>query len=142
MGAFLGLYICMVMNSFDLTDKNFMIYAMKAYDNPHCCSIEEFHEDLQKTKYIKRLFSRYKKTGELKEKLILNHIRVMYNVFDVSAATHILFFKIDEEFYPQLKTFLVFLSFMPDRLHLIRGQRINTVDIPLDNKLVEALRKI
>jgi hypothetical protein len=119
-----------------------MIYAMKAYDNPHCCSIEEFHEDLQKTKYIKRLFSRYKKTGDLKEKLILNHIRVLYNMFDVQAATHILFFKIDEEFYPQLKTFLVFLSFMPESLHKINGREINTIDIPLDNNLVSVLRKI
>ena len=81
--------------AFELTDVNLLNYAMKHYDNPECKSIEEFQEDLTRTKYIKRLFRKYKTSGELKERLLLNHIIIFYNVFGIEAATNILFFKIE-----------------------------------------------
>ena len=98
----------------DLNEKNFLLYAMKEYDNPQCVQVEEFYDDLKKVKYIKRLFNQYLNEGVLKERLLLNHIIVFYNVFPVRSATRILFLKIEEEFWPILKTFLVYLSYMPE----------------------------
>ena len=81
----------------DLNEKNFLLYAMKYYDNPQCVEVEEFNDDLKKIKYIKRLFNQYALEGVLKERLLLNHIIVFYNVFSVEAATRILFYKLDLE---------------------------------------------
>lgn len=124
-----------------LTDANFIMYAMKAYQNPHCLDIDEFHDDLKRIKYIKRLLNRYKSTGVLKERLILNHIIVLYNVFGPEAATKILFFKLSPEFWSELKTFLVFLHYMPERISCIADTDIFNSDINLDLNIVEALRK-
>ena len=120
---------------FELDDDNLLNYAMKHYDNPECKSIEEFQEDLTRTKYIKRLFRKYKTSGELKERLILNHIIIFYNVFGIEAATNILFFKIEDEFWPLLKTFLVYLDMFPEN-------DIEKIRIPLENTVIEVLRKI
>ena len=96
------------MNFDDLNGKNFLLYAMQHYDNPQCVEVEEFNDDLKKIKYIKRLFNQYITEGVLKEGLLLNHIIVFYNVFSVEAATRILFYKLEEEFWPMLKTFLFY----------------------------------
>ena len=125
----------------DLNEKNFLLYAMKEYDNPQCVQVEEFYDDLKKVKYIKRLFNQYLNEGVLKERLLLNHIIVFYNVFPVRSATRILFLKIEEEFWPILKTFLVYLSYMPEIIDSINGRTILSADIQLDQGVVDRLRK-
>ena len=124
----------------DLNEKNFLLYAMKEYDNPQCVQVEEFYDDLKKVKYIKRLFNQYLNEGVLKERLLLNHIIVFYNVFPVRSATRILFLKIEEEFWPILKTFLVYLSYMPEIIDSINGRAILSDDIQLDLDVVDKLR--
>ena len=100
---------------FDLNDGNFLIYAAKSYDRPHILQ-SEFEDDLKRIVYIKRLLRKYNQTDECKERLILNHIIILSNVFGVDAAVNMLFFKCDQVTYPALKTFLLFLQFMPDNL--------------------------
>ena len=124
----------------DLNEKNFLLYAMKEYDNPQCVQVEEFYDDLKKVKYIKRLFNQYLNEGVLKERLLLNHIIVFYNVFPVRSATRILFLKIEEEFWPILKTFLVYLSYMSEIIDPINGKTILSDDIQLDQGVVDKLR--
>ena len=126
----------------DITDDNFLMYAMKEYNDIQCTDIEEFYDDLKKIKYIKRLFNIYKNTGQLKERLILNHLIVFYNVFPVQSGTRILFYKIEKSFWPMLKTFLIFLDRMPETIDSIRGEIIRASDIQLDNGIITRLRKI
>lgn len=125
----------------NLCDDNFMIYAMKAYDRPNCV-MSEFEEDLKRLKYIKRLIKKYKITGDLKERLILNHIIVLSNVFGVEATVRMLFFKFDEEDYPILKTFLLFLNYMPKIVGAIKGKIIISSDISVDLFVGKRLREI
>ena len=126
----------------DLTEENFLMFAMREYNNMQCTDIEEFYDDLKKIKYIKRLFNIYKNDGQLKERLILNHLIVFYNVFPTYAGTRILFYKIEEHFWPMLKTFLIFLDRMPDKIGPIRGKEIKSTDIKLDDVIVTKLRTI
>jgi len=126
----------------DLNDDNFLMYAMKEYNDIQCTDIEEFYDDLKKIKYIKRLFNIYKNNGQLKERLILNHLIVFYNVFSVQAGTRILFYKIEKDFWPMLKTFLIFLDRMPEKVDSIRGVTIRASDIQLDDGIVTRLRSI
>jgi len=126
----------------DLTEENFLMFAMREYNNMQCTDIEEFYDDLKKIKYIKRLFNIYKNDGQLKERLILNHLITWYNVFPIQAGTRILFYKIEEQFWPMLKTFLIFLDRMPDKMELIRGKEIKSTDIKLDDGIVTRLRTI
>src|SRR3990167_6594674 len=93
---------------------NFIQYAMHHYDNPQCKNIPEFEEDLNRIKYIKKLFWRYQRHGELRERLIINHLVIMYNVFGIEAATNMLFDKVEEDMYSPLKTFLLFLNLLPE----------------------------
>lgn len=129
----------------DLNDDNFLIYAMKAYESPNTI-LSEFEDDLKRIKYVKRLIKKYKATGDLKERLILNHIIVLSNVFGVEAAVRMLFFKFDDEDYHILKTFLLFLNYMPNIIQSINGQEINTKDVTIDlyvaNKLRETINKV
>ena len=126
----------------DLNEKNFLFYAMKEYDNPQCTEIEEFNDDLKKIKYIKRLLNQYASEGVLKERLLLNHIIIFYNVFPPVAATRILFFKIEEKFWPILKPFLFYLKLIPeDKIESIRGKEIKTNEILMDQGVVDSLRK-
>ena len=126
----------------DLNEKNFLLFAMQHYDNPQCVEVEEFNDDLRKIKYIKRLFNQYSLGGELKERLLLNHIIVFFNVFQTKAATRILFFKLDEKFWPVLKTFLFYLKFMPeDKIESINGKEILVTDIFMDQGVIDSLRK-
>lgn len=126
----------------NLNNDNFILYAIKHYDNPACRGVHEFNEDLDRIKYIKRLFKRYQTKGVLKERLILNHIIVLYNVFGVEAGTRILFFRLEPDLWSILKTFLVFLSFMPERVLGIDGTDIISSNIILDTKLITVLRSI
>ena len=126
----------------DLNDDNFLMFAMKEYNDIQCTDIEEFYDDLKKIKYIKRLFNIYKNNGQLKERLILNHLIVFYNVFSVQAGTRILFYKIEKDFWPMLKTFLIFLDRMPEKIDSIRGETILTYNIKLDDGIVTRLRSI
>jgi hypothetical protein len=126
----------------DLNEKNFLLYAMKEYNNPQCTEVEEFNDDLKKIKYIKRLLNQYVSEGVLKERLLLNHIIVFYNVFPPAAATRILFFKIEEKFWPMLKPFLFYLKLMPeDRIESIMGKEIRTNEILMDQGVIDSLRK-
>ena len=129
------------MNFEDLNEKNFLLYAMQHYENPQCVEVEEFNDDLKKIKYIKRLFNQYAIEGVLKERLLLNHIIVFYNVFSVEAATRILFYKLEEDVWPMLKTFLFYLNFLPDKIESINGRTIITTEIPMDQGIVDSLRK-
>ena len=97
-----------------LTPENINMFAMKHYDNPSCVDEKEFLDDMKRFKYLKRLFRKYNTSKELKSRLIINHIIVLSNVFGIDAATTLLFFKIDREHWPILKTILVFLHFMPE----------------------------
>jgi hypothetical protein len=111
---------------------------MHHYDNPQCHSVQEFEEDLKKFLYLKKLLSRYKNNNELRERLILNHIIVLYNIFGESA-TRMLFHKIDESCWDVLTTFLVYLGRMPDELP---EYNIITSNVVLDENIITTLRKI
>lgn len=125
----------------DLNEDNFVMYAVKCYTSPSCL-MSEFEGDLKRTKYLKRLFRRYKITKNIKERLILNHIILLNNVFGPEATTRILFFRIDEKDYDSLKTFLLFLNILPKTVMGIRGRNIDTDLILVDMKIADILRKI
>jgi len=125
----------------DLNEDNFMMYAMKCYTSPHCI-MSEFESDIKRTKYLKRLFRRYKITKSLKERLILNHIILLNNVFGTEASARILFYKIDERDYDILKTFLMYLNILPSGVYGIRGKNIPLIDIPIEPNVAEILSKI
>ena len=97
----------------ELTEDNFQLFAIKNYENPQAVTEDDFHKDLNHFKYIKRLLKRYRNTGELKSHLILNHFIVLYNIWG-EAATPMLFFKIEKELWPVMKTFVIFLNKLPD----------------------------
>ena len=97
-----------------ITPANWMMFAMHNYDNPQCESEEEFLDVIKRFKYLKRLFKKYQETGELKERLILNHIIVLSNVFGVEASGILLFFKIDRDYWAVLKTFMIYLHMIPE----------------------------
>ena len=125
----------------DLTTENIMMYAVKVYDKPNCI-MSEFKEDMKRFNYLKRLFKRYRKMGELREQLVLNHLVVLNNVFGPEAATRLLFFKMSKDDYSALKTYLLFLSCMPDRVKGIKGHDIVSSEIPVDMTIANALRNI
>jgi len=125
-----------------LTEKNINAYMIMSYNNPQCADLEEFQEDVKIPKYIKRLINRYTSSNELKERLILNHIILFYNVFEFEAATRILFFKMESVDYSVLKTFLTYLNCMPDVVENINGKNIVNTDIPLCKDVVDRLREL
>ena len=127
-----------VMRFNELTNENYLMYALLHYDNPHCIDIKEYFEDVRKLKYIKRLFNRYKEDGVMKERLILNHLISFYNVFTNEAATRLLFFRVGKEYHSLLKTFLVFLNRMPIKIN----DNLYSSDIQLDDKIIEILRNL
>ena len=118
-----------------------MLFAAKCYDNPSCLD-SEFEEDYKRIQYIKRLLTRYRTQSEMKERLILNHLVVVQNVFGVAAATRLLFFNVDVGDYSALKTFLIYTSAKPEVVKGIRKTNIISCDIPLDWHVVEKLRKL
>jgi hypothetical protein len=99
----------------ELNEDNFLLFAIKNYENPQSATYEDFEEDLKRFKYLKRLFKRYLKTNVVRTHLILNHLIILYNVWG-EAATPILFYKLESEYWPCLKTFLIFLNRWPDNL--------------------------
>jgi hypothetical protein len=111
---------------------------MHHYDNTQCYSLSEFEDDLKKFLYLKKLISRYKNNGDLKERLILNHIIVLYNLFG-DATTKMLFFKVDESCWDALVTFLVYLDRMPEE---IPEYGIKLSEVVLDETIISTLRKI
>ena len=123
-----------------LTEKNYIQYAMKNYDNPSG-GVEEFEEDMARMVYLKRLFRKYHNSGILRERLVLNHIITFYNVFGVEVATRLLFFKIENELHYILKTFLIFLNYLPEGNPKF-SVGVDVVSIPLDNIIIKILRKI
>ena len=121
-----------------LTENNFLLFAMHHYDNPQCHSVVEFEEDMKRFLYLKKLFTRYSQNDELRERLILNHIIVLYNIFG-EAATTMLFYKLEEKYWRSLVTFLVYLDRMPEEISQY-GIRLSEVE--LDETVIKALRKI
>ena len=119
----------------ELNENNYMLFAIKFYDNPHALTKEEFEDDLKRIKYVKRLLKRYKNTGVLKTHLILNHLTVLFNVFG-EAAVPLLFYNLEEDLWPAIKSFLMFLQRIPDypKSH-IHG-------IPEDQTCIDELQSI
>lgn len=125
----------------ELNEDNFMMYAMKCYAAPNCI-MSEFEGDIKRTKYLKRLFRRYKVTKTLKERLIINHIILLNNVFGPDVTARILFYRIDERDFDILKTFLLYLNILPEVVRGIKGKSIHTTEIPVDMNIAEILREI
>jgi hypothetical protein len=120
-----------------LSPNNFVMYAMKMYNNPRCTGIEEFKEDLSRIKYIKRLLIKYKKYGDLKERLILNHIIILQNVFGVEGAVRILFYKLNKDLHSYLKAFLEYLQYLPYGI-----PEADIDDIHSDHRIIKLLQRI
>ncbi len=127
----------LIMDVYKLNEENYLMFAMKHYNNPQCKNIEEFHEDMNRIKYLKRLFRKYKTSGILRERLILNHLIIFTNVFGVEAASRLLFSRIEEDLHIYLKTFLVFLNTLPEEI-----PETDLVLIPLDRRIISKLREI
>lgn len=127
----------------DLTEGNFQLFAMKAYMNPHCTDMLEFHDDLKRVRYIKRLFRKYKETGDLKERLIINHLVVLYNTFEPRAMTRMLMMKLDDHL-DCLKPFLMLLSYWDDPMKMgkVNGRIYRDSEVPLDVGIVNTIRQI
>ena len=117
----------------ELTEKNLLLYAAKHYSNPTFSDIEDFHEDLKRFKYVKRLLNRYLETDDLSERLILNHLIVIFNMFGIEAALNILELKLEEKHWPVVKPFLIFLKYIKNDQY---------TGITMDPTVVETLRKI
>lgn len=123
-----------------LTEENFILFAAKCYTNPSCESMEEFYDDLNRFKYIKRLFTKYQETGEIKVRLVLNHLIILYNLFG-AECTRMLFLKLETK-WGLLKPFLISIDFLPDRVNGVSTYpTIITSDITMDQKIVNLLRK-
>ena len=122
-----------------LTESTFVLYAMKHYDNPQCSDISEFEEDLKRFQYLRKLFGRYRQDGDLKERLILNHLIIIYNVFGPSA-TDMLFMKL-HEYHEYLKPFVSYLNFMPMVIQY-KDKMINKDSIVGDDHIAETLKGI
>jgi len=119
----------------ELNEENFLLFAIKHYENPQAVTKEDFEKDLHHFKYIKRLLKKYKNTGELKSHLLLNHFIILYNIFG-DAATPMLFFKIDSDLWSSMKTFVMFLNKLPE----YPGCYLH--DIPVDLNCLSELQKI
>jgi hypothetical protein len=100
----------------ELNEDNFLLFAIRYYENPQAVTKEDFEKDLNHFKYIKRLLKRYKKSGELKTHLILNHFIILYNIFG-EATTPMLFFKIEQDLWSSVKSFIIFLNRLPEYPH-------------------------
>jgi hypothetical protein len=123
----------------ELTQDTFLLYAAQHYNNPSCISLHEFDGDLKRFKYIKRLLKKYKKTGNISERLVLNHLILLHNVF-AEALIPMLFLKFEPEYWSEVKTFLVFLNYLPEHYQITKT--VNEVDVPLDGKIINQLRRI
>tara|TARA_B100001559_G_scaffold251331_1_gene214920 strand:+ start:182 stop:550 length:369 start_codon:yes stop_codon:yes gene_type:complete len=116
-----------------LTPENINMFAIKHYNNPSCVDEQEFLDDMKRFKYLKRLFRKYDTSKELKMRLIINHIIILANVFGVEAATTLLFFKIEKNHWSILKTFLIFLHYMPEN---------DLIQVPINHQVMGKLGQI
>lgn len=116
-----------------ITSSNWVMFAMKNYDNPQADGEDEFFDDLKRFIYLKRLFKKYKESFNLKERLILNHIIILSNVFGVEASSTLLFFRIDKESWSALKTFMLYLNMLSEN---------EMKDIPIDIGVYKKLNSI
>ena len=119
----------------ELNEDNYMMFAIKHYENPQAVTQEDFYEDLKKFKYIKRLLKRYQNGGELKTHLLLNHFIILYNIFG-DAATPMLFFKIESDLWSTMKTFVIFLNKLPEY------PKCYIHDIPVDLECLQSLYQV
>ncbi len=119
----------------ELNEDNFLLFAIKNYENPQAVTKDDFQKDLNHFKYIKRLLKRYKKTGDLKTHLLINHFIVLYNIFG-EATTPMLFFKLEKDMWSQVKTFIIFLNRLP------QFPKTYIHNIPVDINCLEQLQKI
>ena len=119
----------------ELNEDNYIMFAIKHYETPHAVTQEDFYEDLKRFKWVKRLLKRYKTTGILKSHLLMNHFIILYNVFG-EAATPLLFYKIDRDLWPVIKSFVVYLGRLPEY------PRSTLHDIPLDEDCLRDLNRI
>ena len=97
----------------ELNENNYLLFAIKFYDNPQAVTMEDFESDLKRIRYVKRLLKRYKNTGELKTHFILNHLTILFNVFN-DGAVPLLFYNLESELWPSIKSFLLFLNRLPE----------------------------
>ena len=123
------------MNFTELNEDNFLLFAIKNYENPQAVTKEDFDRDLNHFKYIKRLLKRYKNTGQLKTHLLINHFIILYNIFG-EATTPMLFYKIERELWDVMKTFIIFLNRLPEY------PKTYIHDIPVDIDCLVELRKV
>ena len=122
-----------------LNDDNFLLYAAKEFDATNCMGAEEFYDDLKRFQYLRRLFKRYEDEGDLRVRLILNHLIIIYNMFG-PAATNMLFLKL-KEYHSSLKPFIVLLNYMPEYIEY-ETYKIPSSSIPMDEKIIKELREI
>jgi hypothetical protein len=125
----------------NLTTENYLLFAAKVYDKPNAL-MAEFEEDVNRIQYIKRLLTKYYSTKILKERLILNHLVIFYNVFGIEAGTRLLFFKLESKDLEVIKPFLIYLSYLPEVVKGINGKNIITADIKLNQTAIDALRSL
>jgi len=125
----------------DLNESNILLFAAKCYEKPNCID-SEFDEDYKRVRYIKRLLNRYRLTGQIKERLLLNHLVVAQNVFGILPCTRMLFARVGKKDWSALKTFLLYTSAMPKVVKGINGEDIISSDISVDLKIADILRKI
>ena len=114
----------------ELNNDNFELYAAKHYRNSSCLDVQEFYDDIARFKYVVRLLRKYRDSGKLQERLILNHIITIYNVFEIAAANRMIFYRVDINLWPALKTFLLYLNYLPENVY----QNIN-IDLNIAKKL-------
>jgi hypothetical protein len=130
------------MNNEKLTDKNFLLFCAAHYDNAQYASTEDFIEDLNRIKYIKKLVTRYVENGDLKERLILNHIIVLNNCFGPEILCKILFLKLKSQMQ-YIKPFLILLNILPDKVFNVGDELVIDTDlIGMDDLIVSKLRKV
>ena len=122
-----------------LTRDNFILYAMGNYTNPDCMGMTEFNDDLSKIKYVKRLLKKYRRTGKIRPILLLNHLMILGNVFGREAASRMLFYKLESDIHPPLKTVLLYLNYIDDGM-ILDGRVL--ADIPMEMKLADILRRL
>jgi hypothetical protein len=119
----------------ELNEDNYILFAIKYYDNPQAVTQEDFFEDLSRFKYIKKLLRKYVKSGDLKVSLLINHFIIVFNIFN-EAAVPLLFFKIEKELWSSMKTFLVFLNRVPEFPQTFVNQ------IPIDENCLKILQSL
>lgn len=125
----------------NLTKDNIVLLAAKHYDSPRCIAAE-FEDEINRVRHIKKLLTKYLNKNELNERLILNHLIIYANVFTVEFSVRMLFYFLEEKYHPALKTFLLYLGYLNDKIHMVNGKTYLVSDISVDMKIADALRKI